>query len=177
MNYRIAVGLPFLALLSACGGSGEVSSGNAEAPNQSAVLLNATSDPRNEAERSDAAEDAGSAGTAPRLSEIALKKGVYAQVERADGTPQCPPALAVVAVFDGKGFDSRNSADCTFVPLSREDSIWSGTQTCTDPASRSQQMEQWTVKVDSATRYTRIGSTGRIHYALCPDEKLSDWNS
>ena len=185
MVYRSWLWVPMVALVSACSGGGQaVSNQTGSAASDTAIGSNkaAIADPTNGQSASDVptqnrAKPAASRedGNPPPLASIGLTKGVYAQVQGPHGTPECPPPLAVVAIFDGTGFGSRNSADCTFDPVSHDGAIWTGTQHCTDPASKTAQNEAWKIRIDSPTRYTRLEPSGPVHYALCPAERLSDW--
>ena len=181
MVYRSWLWVPMVALVSACSGAGQTPTNQTgTAASNSATTGTATSVAEtsgNQATpKADAAPGNSSTGaTPPSLADIGLKKGVYSQVSGEQGVPDCPPALAVVATFDGKGFGSRNSADCRFDPVSRDGAIWKGTQHCTDPASKTAQNEAWKIRIDSPTRYTRLEPSGPVHYALCPAERLSDW--
>jgi len=174
MVYRCWLWVPMVALISACSGGGQAASNQSEsAASDTAIADRSASDAPAQNHATPAAS--GTAASPPSLADIGLKKGVYSQVQGANGTPDCPPALAVVAIFDGTGFGSRNSADCSFAPVSRDGAIWTGTQHCTDPASKTAQNEAWKIRVDSPTRYTRLEPSGPVHFALCPAEKLSSW--
>lgn len=107
---------------------------------------------------------------APTVADLGLTVGVYA----AAGS-SCPPPMAGLATFDGKGFGSRNATACTFAPTERDGQSFRGKQTCTDPASGERVTEDLTITVASPRRFTRGDRWGTATFNLCPDEKLTDW--
>ena len=161
------LGLPLVAILGACGSDAPLAThtaGAASAPAAPPSPVVDTSSPPAPPEQ-----------TSPRLVDLPLKPGVYALVGD-DGNPAaCPPPLAALATFDGQGFGGRNSTDCRFVPEARNGNIWSGQQTCTDTYSKQPRTEDLSITVDSPARFTRVDPYGRATFALCPDEKLRDW--
>lgn len=108
--------------------------------------------------------------TPPTIADLGLAPGVFA----AAGS-NCPPSMASLAIFDGKGFSSRNAAACIFLPAERSGASFAGRQTCTDPSSQERITDDLTVTVASTTRFTRIDKWGTTTFDLCPGENLSAW--
>lgn len=157
------------ALVAACSDAPE-----ADAPQPSRSSPTATSTASSEPTPAPASTPAPapSASGSPDITVAAmnLRPGVYAL---AGST--CPPASAGLATFDGKGFGSRNAAQCTFVPTARDGATWRGTQTCTDPYSQDRISDALTITVSGPTRFTRSDKWGTASFDLCPDEDLVDW--
>ena len=105
------------------------------------------------------------------VPDYGLTRGVYS-------ADSCPPALASVSTFDGRGFDTRNAMDCTFTPTAQDGSTYSGEQSCLDSYSKEELVDRITIEVQDAARFVRTdAANGSRAYRLCPDEELADWTA
>ena len=133
------------------------------------VLLAACSGPE-EQPPEDPADTPTQAALDP-VPDYGLTRGVYS-------AESCPPALASVSTFDGRGFDTRNAMDCTFTPTAQDGTTYSGTQSCLDSYSKEELVDRITIKVQDAARFVRTdAANGSRAYRLCPDEHLADWTA
>ena len=105
------------------------------------------------------------------IPDYGLTRGVYS-------ADSCPPALASVSTFDGRGFDTRNAMDCTFKATAQDGSTYSGIQSCLDSYSKEELVDRITIEVQDAVRFIRTDeANGSRAYRLCPDEELADWTA
>ena len=105
------------------------------------------------------------------IPDYGLTRGVYS-------ADSCPPALASVSTFDGRGFDTRNAMDCTFKATPQDGSTYSGIQSCLDSYSKEELVDRITIEVQDAVRFIRTDeANGSRAYRLCPDEELADWTA
>ena len=105
------------------------------------------------------------------VPDYGLTRGVYS-------SDSCPPALASVTTFDGAGFNTRNTVDCTFTPTAQDGSRYSGEQSCLDSYSKEELVDRITIEVQDAARFVRTdAANGSRAYRLCPDEDLADWTA
>ena len=105
------------------------------------------------------------------VPDYGLTRGVYS-------SDSCPPALASVTTFDGAGFNTRNTVDCTFTPNSQDGAIYAGEQSCLDSYSKEELVERITIEVLDVARFVRTdAANGSRAYRLCPEEDLADWTA
>lgn len=169
------IGLLPLAMLTSCNDANRDAGNEVTADRQTAPEFNAIPSDDGSVAAASASVPPSVTGT-PSVADLPLEKGVYARLSRESGeTPNCPPANAFAASFNGVGFGGRNSAGCRFNPTRKNGSTWSGTQTCTDTYTEEQRSEDWVITVNSPRRYTQQNQFGTASFELCPNEDLSDW--